>query len=52
MYDLVDNHFATLIDGRLYDITGDVTERYLMIPWEEYADEWHKSRIIRQCINF
>ena len=52
MYDLAENHFVTLIDGRLYDITGDVTEHYLVTPWDEYADEWHKSRIIKQCINF
>ena len=28
MYDLTDNHFVALIDGRLYDIMGDVTEQY------------------------
>lgn len=26
LYDQVANHFATLIEGRIYDITGDITE--------------------------
>lgn len=28
-------HFVTEIDGRLYDITGDVTEKYEVKPWDE-----------------
>ena len=52
MYDLTENHFVALIDGRLYDITGDVTEQYSVIPWETYDDVQHKVRIIKQCVNF
>lgn len=28
-------HFVTEIDGRLYDITGDVTDKYEVEPWDE-----------------
>ena len=52
MYDQIENHFATLINGRLYDITGDVTEKYNMEPWDELDDELLKSRIIRDCVLF
>ncbi len=52
MYDQIENHFATQINGRLYDITGDVTEKYNMEPWDELDDELLKSRIIRDCVLF
>ena len=52
MYDQAFNHFVTEIDGRLYDITGDVTEKYNVIPWDEYSDDLHRIRIIRDCIMF
>ncbi len=52
MYDQVANHFVTMIDGKLYDITGDVTERYDVIPWLTFDDELLKSRIVRDCILF
>jgi len=52
MYDLVENHFVTEIDGRLYDITGDVTGKYEVIPWDEYDGGSHRKAIIRDCINF
>lgn len=52
MYDQVINHFVAEIDGRLYDITGDVTDKYNVEPWDEMEDELHKSRIIRDCIMF
>lgn len=52
MYDLIDNHFVTLINGRLYDITGDVTGQYKVIVWDDYDDELHKQRIVNDCINF
>lgn len=52
MYDQIQNHFVAEIDGRLYDITGDVTDRYNVSPWDEMVDELHKSHIIRDCIMF
>lgn len=52
MYDPVANHFAAGVGSRLYDITGDVTERLNASPWDEYEDEIHKKRIEEQCILF
>jgi hypothetical protein len=52
MYDPIINHFAARIDGRLYDITGDVTDKYSMIEWESFDDDLEKQRIIDYCIDF
>lgn len=52
MYDQVENHFVTQIQGRLYDITGDVTEKYQVEPWDALDDELLRKRIIRDCILF
>ena len=52
MYDQVANHFVAEIDGRLYDITGDVTDTYSVEPWDELNDDLLKARIIRDCIMF
>lgn len=37
MYDQVANHFATLIEGRIYDITGDITDNP-EYKWERWSD--------------
>ena len=53
VYDIIDNHFATKINGRVYDITGDITDKtHLWISWNEYKDTAHKDRISRDCIQF
>lgn len=54
VYDPVLNHFAVKIDGRVFDITGDVTDRSVSgwIPWDSYDDLPHRRRIVRDCINF
>ena len=52
MYDQVMCHFGTKINDRVYDITGDVTDRYQWIPWSEVDDELLRKRIIRDCIMF
>lgn len=53
MYDVTENHFVAQIGDRLFDITGDVTDRYYnVIEWEKYDDKLHKERLIRDCINF
>lgn len=52
MYDPVANHFAAEIRGKPYDITGDVTGQYDLIPWDSLDDEAHRSRIVRDCILF
>ena len=55
MYDEVMNHFATKIDGRIYDITGDITDdsKY---KWERWitvqSRDWrHTERILRDCVD-
>lgn len=52
MYDEVINHFGVLIDGFVYDITGNVTNQYNWQEWSKITDELHRERIIRDCINF
>lgn len=52
VYDVVANHFGTAIRGHIYDITGDVTSKYTWIDWDNYNDETHKERIVRDCVNF
>lgn len=51
MYDSVANHFGTDIDGRVYDITGDVTDVYRWVRWSE-IDKPLKDIIKRDCIMF
>ena len=47
-------HFATKINGIVYDIRGVVPSQDEYVSWEEFrkADETHADRIIRDCINF
>lgn len=52
MYDEVLNHFGTRICGRVYDITGDVTDKYNWKLWSEVGDELLRARIIRDCVMF
>ena len=52
MYDPVANHFAAEIYGRSYDITGDITDQYALIPWDSLDDTAHRNRVIRDCILF
>lgn len=56
-YLIIDNHFITEIDDRLYDIRGDITDIVdinQLIAWSdmESYDELLYKRIIRDCINF
>jgi hypothetical protein len=54
MHDPVEGHFVTRIDGRLYDVRGDVTDLYVghtlddldKIRGGEYA------RLMRDCRDF
>lgn len=52
VHDAVACHFGCKIDGRAYDITGDVTDDYDWYPWQLYDDEANKRRIEEQCIMF
>lgn len=52
MYDEVANHFGARLDGRVFDISGDVTDQYDWQVWDQLPDLALRSRIIRDCINF
>jgi hypothetical protein len=53
VYDPIINHFAVEINGRIYDITGDITSKseYKWKYWDiyQYEDPRHTQRIIRDC---
>ena len=56
-YNEIDNHFATLIDDHLYDITGDLGNIKDLSKWERWYDFMEKDsllteRIYRDCIDF
>ena len=56
-YLIIDNHFVTEIDGKMYDVRGDITDEIdsnQLIDWNDMKDydELLYSRIIRDCINF
>ena len=54
MYDPIANHFATEIDGRIYDITGDITDNpeYKFEYWGSYwLNDLNETALIRRdCI--
>jgi len=55
MYEPIENHFVQEIGGRLYDASGDVTEKYTseyLMPWSdvEQYDHLLYKRIVRDCI--
>jgi hypothetical protein len=54
VYDDIMNHFGCRINGRVYDITGDVTDKYNWRDWIEVhrEDILRGNRIIRDCVNF
>ena len=54
--EVVDNHFVAMINDRLYDVTGDVTDDYAgrdtLVAWDhmfEYDAEQYR-RIVRDCV--
>ena len=55
-YDEIANHFGYYDQEAncIYDITGDVTNKYDWEPWEEVIDKdlLHAKRIVRDCIKF
>ena len=53
MYNNIYNHFSTLIDGRLYDITGEIEFTRDWVSWNYFIENDDKlvvSRIFRDCI--
>lgn len=52
MYSSANDYFGTKIYGKVYDITGDVTDKYDWKPWLEFGDGTKRERIIRDFIMF
>ena len=52
MYDKETERFGTRIKDVVYDITGDVTDKYQWTPWESIDDSPIRDRIIREHIMF
>ena len=52
VYDEVANHFGCLINERVYDITGDVTDKYQWSYWSIYTakDPALYRRLMRDCV--
>lgn len=52
MYAPKENHFGARIEGRVYDITGDVTDKYEWTSWTVYREkEPRQAELIDQgCI--
>lgn len=50
-YEPIEGHFVTEIDGRLYDIRGDVSDLY-PAPRNFYSEEYYMTRqsIVDGCI--
>ena len=51
VYDPIKGHFGTRIYGRVFDITGDVTDDHFWVPFKE-MDASQKKRVERDCIMF
>lgn len=52
VYDQTENHFGCRIDYRVYDIQGDVTNKYHWGSWPISEDPVLTGRIRRDCIAF
>lgn len=52
MFNMDKNHFGTMICGRVYDVTGDVTENYSWMSWLEIQDNSMKEKITNKYIMF
>ena len=54
LYDPINHHFAVEINGRIYDITGDITENtiYEWVMWQSiyFHDVNITNQVMEQCI--
>ena len=55
LYMPVDGHFVSRIQGHLYDISGDVTDKYagdVVVPWARMQDYDAAvyDRVLRDCV--
>lgn len=56
VYDPIANHWACEIEGRIYDITGELTDINNFEDWYDFVksvnDYLYLSRLYEQCIKF
>ena len=52
MIDYIANHFGCNINNKVYDITGDVTDKYNWKYWSFCTDRNLRSQIMSECIYF
>ena len=48
------NHFACKIGSRIFDITGDITDKHLFFePWEDFmlAEPFEARQVAKYCIS-
>lgn len=50
IYDLINGHFLYEYGSRYYDVYGQEKMPEIFVYWDDYKDEAHKKRIIRDCI--
>lgn len=52
LYNQIDNHFAVLIDGRAYDIAGEVHLDKNWMAWDVYCkiEPLDANRVVRDCM--
>lgn len=55
LYDVVDGHFVTEIEGVKYDWSGIVTDddNHRYVPWDDFEkyDPQRRQRVVEGCIN-
>lgn len=54
VYYAVGNHFACKIGNRIFDVTGDITDKkFFFESWEDYkkVEPLESQRIIKYCID-
>lgn len=52
MFDIATNHFGTMVYGSVYDITGNVTEKYEWVSWLELQNFSIKENVTKKYIMF
>lgn len=50
MLDIESSHFGTMIGGKIYDITGAVSEKHRWVPWTEIKDQSLKDKVTQEYI--
>lgn len=56
VYDPIANHWACKIEDKIYDITGELDNRFNFEDWYNFVnsvnDELYLNRLYEQCIKF